>query len=101
MSRNKRADQTAPASEPRDAPRALDARPPRPAVQPYVDHTGTGSPPPSHPLLPRPTYWPAVLAFGITLLAFGFVTTFYISLVGVLVIFLAIGGWIGELLHEH
>lgn len=88
-------------TEPRRAPRALDARPDTPAEQPHVDQTGEGSPAPAHPLLPRPTYWPVALAFGITLLAWGFVTTFYITLVGVLVILLAIGGWIGELLHEH
>jgi hypothetical protein len=70
-------------------------------VQPRIDHTGSGSPPPAHPLLPRPSYWPAVLAFGITLLGWGMLTTLYISLVGILIILLAIGGWIGELLHEH
>lgn len=66
-----------------------------------IDNTGTGAPPPAHPALPRPTYWPAALAFGITLFAWGFVTTFYITLAGLLVIFLALGGWIGDLLHEH
>lgn len=90
-----------PTPDPREAPRALDMRPPTPAVQPRVDHTGSASPPAAHPALPRPTYWPAALAFGITLLAWGFVTTVYISIVGILMIFLAIGGWIGELLHEH
>lgn len=90
-----------PTDDPRQAARAIDMRPPTPAVQPRVDHSDTGSPPPAHPALPRPSYWPAALAFGITLLAWGFVTTFYISVVGILMIFLAIGGWIGELLHEH
>lgn len=88
-------------TNPREAPRALDARPATPAIQPRVDRTGEGSPPAAHPSLPRPTYWPAALAFGITLIAWGFVTTFYISLAGVIMLFLAIGGWIGELLHEH
>jgi hypothetical protein len=101
MSRNEPPSPERPSDDPRQAPRALDTRPPTPAVQPRVDHTEAASPPAAHPALPRPTYWPAALAFGITMLAWGFVTTFAISLVGLLVIFLAIGGWIGELLHEH
>ena len=87
--------------DPRQGQRAADIRPPTPAVQPRLDQTGTASPPAAHPALPRPTYWPAVLAFGITLFAWGFVTTFYITLAGLLIIFLALGGWIGDLLHEH
>lgn len=101
MSRNQPSADDPGGSDPRMAARALDIRPPTPAVQPRVDQTASGSPPAAHPSLPRPTYWPAALAFGITLLAWGFVTTFTISLVGLLVIFLALGGWIGELLHEH
>jgi hypothetical protein len=72
-----------------------------PPVQPSVDDTRSASPAPAHPALPRPTYWPAALAFGITLLAWGLITTPLISIVGVLVICVAIGGWIGELLHGH
>lgn len=101
MSTNDASAHNSPTDDPRQAARALDMRPDTPATQPRVDHTGTGSPPAAHPALPRPTTWPAVMAFGITMLAWGFVTTFYISLVGVLVILLAVGGWIGELLHEH
>lgn len=101
MSRNNTPRRGAKTEEPRAAPRAIDARPATPAVQPHVDHTGTGAPPAAHPVLPQPTYWPAVLAFGITLVAWGFVTSVFISLAGLLVIFLAIGGWIGDLLHEH
>lgn len=86
--------------DPRQGQRALDIRPATPPVQPQVDPPEAAVPP-AHPILPRPTYWPAALAFGITLLAWGFVTTFYISIAGLLIIFLAIGGWIGELLHEH
>ncbi|MDP9313846.1 MAG: hypothetical protein M3R24_23700 [Chloroflexota bacterium] len=51
--------------------------------------------------LPRPTYWPAVLALGITFLAWGVVTSLLIVVVGILLLVLAVGGWIGDLLHEH
>ena len=49
--------------------------------------------------LPRPTYWPAVLALAITLLLWGVVTTFLISGVGLALFALALAGWIGELRH--
>lgn len=72
-----------------------------PPVQPRVDHTDSASPPAAHPTLPPPTYWPAALAFAITLIAWSFVTSSLIFFVGLLFLFLAIGGWIGDLLHEH
>jgi hypothetical protein len=51
--------------------------------------------------LPQPTYWPAVLAFGIVLLVWGIVTTWMISGIGAILIALALAGWIGELRHGH
>jgi hypothetical protein len=54
-------------------------------------------PKPEH--LPRPTYWPLALAFGIVLIMFGIVTTFAISGVGLIIFAVALGGWIGELRH--
>ena len=57
--------------------------------------------PPRPAMLSRPTYWPAVLAFGLTATAFGIVTTIAISGIGLLVCAVAIGGWIAELRHEH
>ena len=53
--------------------------------------------PPAH--LPRPTYWPVVLAFGIMLLAWGIVTTLAISVIGLVIFALGLGGWIGDLRH--
>jgi len=50
--------------------------------------------------LPRPTYWPGVLAFGIVLIAWGPVTSIIIALIGIVVSLIAIAGWIGELRHE-
>jgi len=51
--------------------------------------------------LPRPTWWPAALAFGITLLAWGIVTSWMISAVGLVIFIVALGGWIREIIHEH
>jgi hypothetical protein len=54
-----------------------------------------------HPeTLPRPTYWPVVMALGITFMAFGVVTTLTISGVGFILFVLALAGWIGDILHE-
>jgi hypothetical protein len=51
--------------------------------------------------LPEPSYWPFVLAVGTVLTLLGVVTSFVVSLVGILVIAVALTGWIGELRHEH
>ncbi len=56
---------------------------------------------PGHIELPRPTYWPAVMALAITFLAWGIITSFLISGVGLLLFVLALAGWIGELRHGH
>ena len=53
--------------------------------------------PPAH--LPRPMYWPVVLAFGVVFLAWGIVTTLAVSVVGLALLALGLGGWIGELRH--
>ncbi len=51
--------------------------------------------------VPHPTYWPAVLALAVVLVAWGVVTTWVISAVGAAAGALALGGWIQELRHEH
>ncbi|MGI8745117.1 MAG: cytochrome c oxidase subunit 4 [Bryobacteraceae bacterium] len=50
--------------------------------------------------LPSPTYWPAALALGLVLLLWGVITTAVISIVGLVVSLLALGGWIGDVRHE-
>ncbi len=45
--------------------------------------------------LPQPTFWPIALAFGVTLLFWGFLTSLIISAVGVVVTAVSITGWIG------
>ena len=43
--------------------------------------------------LPSPSFWPIVLAFGLALIAVGVVSTFIVSLLGVVVLLVAIAGW--------
>lgn len=51
--------------------------------------------------LPKPTYWPAVMAVAITFVAWSILTSWMIGAVGVALFALSLGGWIGDLLHEH
>jgi hypothetical protein len=51
--------------------------------------------------LPQPSYWPVVMALAIVFSLWGFVTTFIISGVGLLLFIVAISGWIGEMRHEQ
>ncbi len=51
--------------------------------------------------IPRPTFWPAVLAFGATLIGFGVQTSFLLSGVGAVIFVVATARWIGEIHHEH
>lgn len=50
--------------------------------------------------LPAPTYWPAVLALGTTMLLWGIVTSWIISAVGLGLAALALAGWIGDIRRE-
>src|ERR1700736_4472203 len=51
--------------------------------------------------LPAPTAWPIVLAFGITLLVAGLVTSPSVSILGAILALTGCGGWFRDvLLHE-
>lgn len=50
--------------------------------------------------LPRPTYWPAVMALGITFVFWGVASTWIISAVGLALFASSLAGWIGELRDE-
>ncbi len=78
------------------APQSLHDRAPSqtPRIPP-----GWTAPQPAH--LSEPTYWPVVMALGITLLLWGIVTSFLISLVGLALFGLSLAGWIGDILHEN
>jgi hypothetical protein len=56
---------------------------------------------PKPEVIPPPTLWPAVLAFGITLVGLGVLTSFLISLVGSGIFVLALIRWVGEMIHEQ
>jgi hypothetical protein len=51
--------------------------------------------------IPRPTYFPAGMAFGITLSLWGLVTSPVVLVVGLVVVAVSLMGWIGELRHEE
>ena len=50
--------------------------------------------------LPAPTPAPALFAFGVTLLAWGIVSSFVVSLIGAAVFVVSLLHWIGEIAHE-
>lgn len=50
--------------------------------------------------MPRPTYWPFLLALGCTLFFWGIITTIAVTLIGALVFAVALGGWIYDLFVE-
>ena len=70
-----------------------------PDTQHSPDHPDWERLPAAH--LPRPTYWPVVLAVGIMFFAWGIVTTIAITVIGLVLFALGLGGWIGELRHGH
>jgi hypothetical protein len=51
--------------------------------------------------LPEPTAWPAVLAIGACLLAFGVLTSWIISAAGLVIFAIGAGGWIGRMRDEQ
>ncbi len=50
--------------------------------------------------LPRPTFWPASLAFAVTFLLWGIVTSPIITVVGGILFGVSLAGWIGDIRHE-
>jgi len=50
--------------------------------------------------LPKPTIWPLVLAFGACMLAWGVLTSWAISLVGLVLFATGLGGWIAGMRDE-
>jgi hypothetical protein len=56
---------------------------------------------PRQQIIPRATYSPAVMALAIVCLLWGFLTSYLISLLGLILFVVALAGWIGELRHER
>ncbi|MEO2073364.1 MAG: cytochrome c oxidase subunit 4 [Zunongwangia sp.] len=50
--------------------------------------------------LPRPTYWPFFLAFGIVFIFWGILTNWFLSGMGAIVFVVALIGWIVEINKE-
>ena len=51
--------------------------------------------------LPRPTWWPAAISLGTTLILWGIVTSPVVTLAGFIVFVISLGGWIGDICHER
>jgi hypothetical protein len=51
--------------------------------------------------LPEPTYWPFYLAMGIMFLAWGLLTMWVFSLLGLILMIISLVGWINILRHER
>jgi hypothetical protein len=54
-----------------------------------------------HETLPRPNFFPAGLAMGITFLLWGLITSWVILVVGIGLFWAALAGWIYEILRER
>ena len=63
------------------------------------DQTGWNAPKPD--TVPRPMWWPASTALGITLGAWGLLTSPIILIIGVGLLGVSLGAWIGEMRHEQ
>lgn len=50
--------------------------------------------------LPEPTYWPFFLALGLMFSGWGLLTTWYISVAGLVVFIISLIMWINILRHE-
>ena len=56
---------------------------------------------PQPTVLPRPTYWPVIMALGITFLAWGVITTWITLTLGAVLFVLSLAGWIGDIRNEQ
>ncbi len=44
--------------------------------------------------MPKPSFWPLILALGATMLAAGVISSLWVSLAGLVLLLVAIGGWV-------
>ena len=51
--------------------------------------------------MPKPTIWPAALALGLVAAAFGMLTSGIFFYAGVILVGIAITGWMRDLIAEH
>lgn len=50
--------------------------------------------------IPHATYWPVIVALGLSCMFWGILTVYYISIAGFLLFFVGVGGWINDLREE-
>ncbi|WP_026449658.1 hypothetical protein [Aequorivita capsosiphonis] len=50
--------------------------------------------------LPKPTYWPFFLAFGLVCIFWGILTTWIITGMGIVIFAVALSGWIMDIYKE-
>jgi cytochrome c oxidase subunit 1 len=55
----------------------------------------------SHVHLPPPTFWPAGLALGITLIFWSLITSWVVFVMGAWLFVLSIVGWVRDIRHER
>ena len=67
--------------------------------KPQNIHPGWESLP--HDRLPRPTFFPAGLAMGITFILWGLITSWVVLVVGIGLFAASLAGWIYEILRER
>jgi cytochrome c oxidase subunit I len=46
--------------------------------------------------IPPPSFWPILLAGGLVLIAIGVVSSFFVSILGIIFLLIAVGGWAME-----
>ena len=46
--------------------------------------------------VPLPSFWPILLAGGLVLIAIGVVSSFDVSILGIIILLIAVGGWAME-----
>jgi len=46
--------------------------------------------------IPPPSFWPIISAGGLVLIAIGVVSSFVVSILGIIVLLIAVGGWAME-----
>jgi len=72
---------------------------------PHADKTRSSAPSdwnsPKPVTLTKPTWWPAALAFGITLTAWGLIASPVVLAMGLVVVVVSLAGWIGDICRER
>jgi hypothetical protein len=81
-----------------DGRRQQAAEAPRPEAQRHPIRPGWSRPKPE--TIPSPTYWPALLAFGLVFLLWGLISNIFVLIFGAIVFAVAAAGWVYDLIEE-